>query len=81
MSDERRSVREILASMDATLAAQKEADAKFKADLAERLNNHGGRLKSLETWRYLLTGAMGVVLVVGKAIYAKVEGMINLGVR
>jgi len=81
MSDERRSVREILASMDASLKARDKADEVFRVDLAKRLDNHGGRLKSLETWRSLLTGAIGVVLVVGKAIYTKVEGMISLGGR
>ena len=74
MSDsEKRSVREILAGIEAKLEASEKASLGYHTDIKERLNNHGGRIGSLERWRWLTTGG-GIVVGSVVGFWAKITG-------
>ena len=81
MSEDHKSVREILARIEATLAGQSKALEVYQEQIADRLDNHGRRLMSLETTKTWMQGAMAVVGVVGAVIWHKIQDKFQIGGR
>jgi len=83
---EKKSVREILARIEATLEGQSKALELYRAEIGakiedhhSRINNHGGRLMSLEHTRVGLHWAGAVVAVIGTALWAKIQDKFRVG--
>lgn len=57
-------VRELLFHTYQKIESMEKSHDDFKEHLSERLDNHGKRIKSIETWRTLLHGA-GIVIASG----------------
>ena len=55
-----RTVREILASIEATLVEQSKATEQYRSRMEARVNSHSARLDRLEHWRTFLAGAGAV---------------------
>lgn len=70
---------ESLARIEATLDAQNKAMELYQEQIAERLNNHGGRIKSLEVTRNVVQGAAVVIGVIGSVIWHKIQDKFNIG--
>ena len=86
MNEEQRSVRDILASIEKTQALEKQASETYRAqalidrkEMIRRLDGHSSRIKHLEDLRMVAAGAMGVVAVVGKVLWDKIQGRFHVG--
>lgn len=73
MRDDNRSVREILAGIEATLAANNKAVLLFQDGMIRRMDNHAGRISGLERWRNLTTGG-GLVIGSIIGLWTKISG-------
>lgn len=79
MSNDNRTVREILAGIEATLAANNKAVVLFQDGMIKRMDNHAGRISNLEKWRWILTGGGTVSGFAISALWAKMVKGLHFG--
>lgn len=79
MSDEKESVREMLAAIRATQIAEKEGAAQYRNDLNARLDSYSKRIGHLERWRTMIHGAGLVAGTVGAIIWTKIQSNFHIG--
>lgn len=79
MSEEKESVREMLAAIRATQIAEEKNSTQYRIDLNKRLDSYSNRLGSLERWRTMVTGAGAIVTAVGAVLWHKIENKFHIG--
>lgn len=76
---EKKSVREILARIEATMEAQIKATELYTEQMVERVDNHGRRLGSLEATRTWVTGLLAGAVPVAAVIWHKLQDKVRIG--
>ena len=81
MAEEHKTVREILARIEANQTAQTRAIEVYQEQMSAKIDNHGRRLISLEVTRTWAQGALAVAGLVGAVIWHKVQDKFQIGGR
>jgi hypothetical protein len=63
-----------LARLEEAMRGVQQEQSRLREDVVERLNNHSGRLRALEFWRYGLVTGWAMLAGAGVALWTFIRG-------